>query len=336
MKVLVTGGAGNIGRVVVDRLLKNGHQVRALDTAPKLDLPGVEYINGNITDYDTVRAAVKGCDSVAHLAALRAPTLGTGPEVYNINTTGTFNVYEAAAAEGIKRVAQASSINALGCAWNTVDVDIRYFPVDEEHPTATTDPYSLSKQVGESIGDYYWRRDGISGVSLRFPWVYPEEYGGSETWQARRKGSVALIEELLGLPEADVQTRMARARQSALDFRIKRRMEEKNFGMSLEGDPLVSAYTIDRFNFWVSLDVRDAAQSFEKGLTADYEGHHPLYVNAASNWLHYDTNTLLRLFYPEVTRFKRPLAGSEAPVSYALARSLIGFEPAYSVAQANP
>ncbi|MGO8126710.1 NAD-dependent epimerase/dehydratase family protein, partial [Rhizobium ruizarguesonis] len=81
---------------------------------------------------------------------------------------------------------QASSINALGCAYNITDFSPQYFPIDEAHPSYTTDPYSFSKQTVEEIGEYYWRRDGISSVALRFPWVIAQSWFESEDYRARR------------------------------------------------------------------------------------------------------------------------------------------------------
>jgi nucleoside-diphosphate-sugar epimerase len=91
--------------------------------------------------------------------------------LFHINCTGTFNVYQAAAEEGIKRVVSASSINALGFNFGGVPFQLSYLPIDEAHPTQTSDVYSLSKQILEDTADYFWRRDGISGVCLRLPFV---------------------------------------------------------------------------------------------------------------------------------------------------------------------
>src|ERR1041385_2679055 len=169
MKVLVTGGAGLIGKATVERLVAHGWDVRAIDLATGVELPGAEYLTCDITNYDDVRAQMRGCQVVVHLAAIPRPALAPGEKVFSVNTSGTFNVFEAAAAEGIKRVVQASSINALGVSFSLTDIVTEYFPIDEKHPTYTTDPYSLSKQFVEDIGAYYWRRDGISSVAMRFP-----------------------------------------------------------------------------------------------------------------------------------------------------------------------
>jgi nucleoside-diphosphate-sugar epimerase len=68
-------------------------------------------------------------------------------------------------------VIPASSINALGYYFGKVQFPILYFPVDEEHPTFTTDSYSFSKQIVEQIAAYYHRREGIDSVCLRLPAV---------------------------------------------------------------------------------------------------------------------------------------------------------------------
>ena len=62
-------------------------------------------------------------------------------------------------------------------ASNSLQGNYATFPIDEDHPTYTTDPYSFSKQVIEDIGAYFWRREGISSVFLRFPAVYDMDEG---------------------------------------------------------------------------------------------------------------------------------------------------------------
>jgi len=80
------------------------------------------------------------------------------------------------------------------------------------------------------------------------------------------------------------------------------------------------------------LDVRDAAQSLEKAVTADYDGAHPLFINDAVNTISYDSRTLARLFFPEVSQFKGDFSGAASLISIDKARRLIGFEPEYSLA----
>lgn len=340
MKVLVTGGAGGIGKATVKRLLAHGEDVRAIDRAPELngdEFAGVEYAQCDILDYAAVREQMRGCDAVIHLAALRSPTMAPGPEVFESNVMGTFNVFEAAASEGIKRIAQASSINALGASYNLGDMHIEYLPVDEAHPTHTTDPYSFAKGVLEDMGRYYWRRDGINSTAMRFPWVYPAGYLDGEIFAQRVQHTRPVIDELFAQPKDVQKARLADAHQWMLNFR-RQRLQEYGAPESprpapdklTSDDRLRWIYAFDRFNFWAFVDERDAAQSLHKALIADYEGSHPLFIHDHHNWLLYDSQTLADLFFPDIP-VNKPLNGSESLISIDRARALIGFEPEYSV-----
>jgi thioester reductase-like protein len=334
MRVLITGGTGHIGKTTTEQLLQKGWDVRILDIAPKTEIEGAEYAQGNILDYDSLLKHTKGCDAVIHLAAIRAPILAPGHEVFNVNVAGTFNVFEAAAACGIGKVAQASSINALGAYFSIGDIKPQYFPIDEEQPPFTTDPYSFSKQLIEEIGDYYWRRDGISSVAMRFPAVYSKEARTTEAyfqdWNALRE----LLDELMRQPQSEQKVRLDEVKKRVMDFRKERSFEfrppEKPQINLRFDDLLFKLYVRYRFDFWAFVDVRDAAQSLEKGVTADYQGSHTLFINASNNILGYDSRTLINLFYPEVTQFKSELANADSLVSIQKARSLIGFEPEYN------
>ena len=89
------------------------------------------------------------------------------------------------------------------------------------------------------------------------------------------------------------------------------------------------AVMFGRTNFWTLLDVRDAAQAAEKGLTADYEGSHPVYVNDDQNLVGISSRELVDLCFPEVTTRKHPLSGTESLVSINRVQELIGFEVKY-------
>ncbi|MDP6701066.1 MAG: NAD-dependent epimerase/dehydratase family protein, partial [Candidatus Latescibacteria bacterium] len=114
MQVLVTGGTGTVGRRCVARLIRAGHHVRVIGLDQNLAIDGADFRTCNITDYTATRAQVEGIEGIVHLAAIPNPQGGTGPDIFHINCTGTYNVYQAAAEAGIKRVVSASSINALG------------------------------------------------------------------------------------------------------------------------------------------------------------------------------------------------------------------------------
>jgi nucleoside-diphosphate-sugar epimerase len=336
MRVLITGGTGHIGRAATKRLVERGWDVRIIDLADEADISGAEYAPCNILDYDNLLEHMRGCDAVIHLAAIRSPYLAPGHEVFQVNVAGTFNVFEAAAAAGIRRVVQASSINAMGAFYNIYELEPHYFPVDEEHPRFTTDPYSLSKQVIEEIGAYYWHREGISSAALRFPGVYSRGFTETETYLQKRDVARKLLDELASQPEAQQQARITDVKRRSLEFRSQRPFEfrpdqSSPFTNVLFDDPLFRMYVIDRFNLWAFVDERDAAQALEKGLTANYEGDHVLFINDSSNSLGYNSRTLIRLFFPGVREFRNGLSGSSALVSIERARTLIGFEPEYSL-----
>lgn len=352
MRVLITGGTGHIGKSTAKLLREQGWDVRIFDLASVEDAPSAdtspaaengsgEFVQGDILDFDALVKAMDGCDAVVHLAAIRAPYLAPNPTVFRVNVEGTFNVYQAAADAGIRRVVQASSINAFGCYYGTVDLDVRYLPIDEAHPTHTTDPYSFSKQVIESIGEYFWRREGISGTALRFPGVYPAGMPTGERFQNGVKASRAAIDDLLKLPEAEQRARIAEAKARTVALRQQRPFEYHPEGDTRphpgpSGDRIFDLYMGDRFNFWVFIDERDAARSLAQSLTAEYVGAHALFITDRVNYLGYDSRTLARLFFPEVSDIRGDLAGTTSLVSIDRARALIGFEPEFSLGDLLP
>lgn len=169
MKILVTGAAGKIGRAVARELLEHGHEIRALDqTALPEDLrPRVETVFADITNRVEMLRAAQGCDAVAHLAAIPNP-MQDEENLFAVNVTGTLNIFAAAEANGIKRVAIASSCSAYGFAFAHKEFDPQYLPVDEAHPLAPQDLYGLSKQLNEQTAETYARR-GLTAICLRFP-----------------------------------------------------------------------------------------------------------------------------------------------------------------------
>lgn len=335
MKVLITGGTGSVGSAVTARLIERGWDVRVIGVERMRRVAGGEYVRCDITDFNRLRKQMRGCEAVIHLAAHASPRDTPGHEVFRVNASGTFNVFEAAAAEGVRRIVQASSINAVGCTWNITDLHPPYFPVDEDYPSITTDPYSLSKKIAEEIAAYFWRRDGISSVSLRMPWVYAAEALQSAKRQARIARIRALLDELVALPAEERQARVDAAIQRSLAFRARRGMEYPQTISPMVDKPpsdlLDSVIHTDRFSYWSVLDKRNAALAFELALTAEFEGSHPLFVNDRCNWLDYDTHTLARLFFPEVTEWRADIHGTASLISNARAHALIGYAPVYSL-----
>lgn len=326
MKIVITGGMGEIGRPTAQWLMARGHDVRVLDVRILEPIPGADCREGDVTDLETVRAALDGIEGVVHLAAYRHPSMASNPEMFRVNALGTMNVFQAAAEAGIRRVACASSINALGYNFGIKfpPGQLQYFPIDEDHPTYTTDPYSFSKHVIEDIGAYFWRREGITSVFLRFPAVYDLNAPGPSILMEFVNTCYKETVEVLALPEP---ARTARVREIVADFerRAASREWEAKFDLSFPD----GAVMFGRSNFWTSLDVRDAAQAIEQSLLRDIEGSHAIYVTDAHNFIGLPTRELAAVFFPEVTTWKRPVEGTETLVSIKRARALIGFEPQY-------
>src|SRR5438445_10452001 len=175
MRIGVTGGNGLIGRAVVDLAVADGHEVVSIDTAsPERQASGATFRVADVTRYDQLEQAVRGCDALVHLAAIRSPIGRPDYEVHNTNVVASYNALSVAARLGIDRVAQASSINATGAAYSRAP-RYDYFPLDEQHPTYNEDPYSLSKWICEEQADSFARRyQHMRITSLRFHGVVPD------------------------------------------------------------------------------------------------------------------------------------------------------------------
>lgn len=329
MNVLVTGGTGDVGRAVVRRLTAHGHRVRVIGRREGMSISGAEYRVCDINDFNCLVEQVDGMEAVVHLAAIRHPSAAPGQEIFRVNCAGTYNVYQAAAQAGIRRVVSASSINALGYFMGVKPFPLRYFPIDEEHPTQTTDPYSFSKQVIEEIALYFWRREGISGLCLRLPAVYDVEQDQTRLLRGMIGRWRAACADLFALPEAE---RLARARSivQLTESLREKRVCEWPFAEQLQVPDIDLVFA--RSNFWTSIDARDAAQAVEKGLLADYRGSHTVFCNDSENCVGIPSQALVETFFPDV-EFKRPLDGLESAVSIDKIRRLIGFEPEHHVAE---
>jgi hypothetical protein len=336
MRVLITGGTGDIGTAVCKRLLKKGWDIHIIDQKEKSSLPEVSYAQCDIMDFEALKKQMQGCDAIAHLAAIRSPNIAPNQAVFRVNVAGTFNVYEAAAQAGIKRVVQASSINAIGCAWSIGEIYPQYFPLDETHPRTPTDAYSFSKQMAEDIAEYFYRREGISGTSLRFPWVYNREKHIDENSFEDIKSTRGALQDLLELPPEARQARLETLQREVTAYRKTRPLEylqqhgTSPFDLEHE-DPLWHVYAFQRFDFWGSLDDRDAAQALEKSVTTSYSGSHPLFITSSQNSLGFNSKILAELFFPTVTTFKSELNDDESLFSNSRARDLIGFEAEYGL-----
>ena len=165
-RVLVTGGAGFIGRRLVRTLAKAGTEVTVLDLQPFHDA-GVTSLTGDIRDVPMVAKAVQpGLDAIVHLAAVTSVVNSIDdPEgTYSTNVQGTFNLLEAAREAGVKSFLLASTNAVVG----NVGGDV----INEQSPMRPLSPYGATKAAGEMLLSCYAGVYGIATASMRFSNVY--------------------------------------------------------------------------------------------------------------------------------------------------------------------
>ena len=150
--VLVTGGAGSMGRLVVERLLADGAAVRVLDL-PSVDFgglegrPGVEIVRGDLADHAMLEEAGRGVDAVVHLAAILPPATESDPELTRrVNVDGTATLLRAVecAAPGARFVF-SSSVSVYG------DTSAEAAPIATSRAPAPDDAYARSKAAAEGF-----------------------------------------------------------------------------------------------------------------------------------------------------------------------------------------
>jgi nucleoside-diphosphate-sugar epimerase len=177
--VCVTGGAGFIGGHTVDALVSLGAKVSIIDDLSnssldhieelvELDPARVRFLHASILDTHAMAAAVQGCTTVFHLAAIGSVprSIREPRRTFDVNATGTVAVLEAARAGGARRVVFASSSSVYG-GLGGAGVG-QPAPRREDAPVNPLSPYAASKAAGEAALRAWCRAYGLIGVSLRY------------------------------------------------------------------------------------------------------------------------------------------------------------------------
>ena len=172
MKALVTGGAGFIGSHIVDRLIRDGHEVIVLDdfsTGHRSNLTEHErltIVEGDISNTDTVNECMQGVDWVFHKAAVASVPKTVNDPVGSslVNYHGTLHLLEAARNNKVKRFVFASSAALYG--------DEPTLPKVETMCPMTLSPYAVDKLASENACGMYTRLYGLETVCLRYFNVY--------------------------------------------------------------------------------------------------------------------------------------------------------------------
>ena len=177
MRVLVTGGAGYIGSILVDRLLQLGHHVLVIDNLSRgkieylqnqQDNPDFKLITGDITNKKTLSTKLDNSEIqvTIHLAAFPglARCRKNPRKAILTNILGTYNVLKLSEILNVRKFIFSSS----GAVYGTP----QHFPIDEEHPLAPTNIYGVSKYSCEKLVQRAHDRNGLEAIILRFGNIY--------------------------------------------------------------------------------------------------------------------------------------------------------------------
>ncbi len=175
MKVLVTGGAGEVGKYLTNHLLGCGHEIGVLDLPTKaLEMEKdsrITFTPGNLMDAEPVNNALRGVDVVIHLAW----SFSDDPRVvFGEDIKEHVNLLEAASSSRVSRFIYASTATVYGRAV--------HHPVTETHPCLIGDArkplYALGKRTAEELCLLYSKERGLPVTIFRFWWAFGESIGG--------------------------------------------------------------------------------------------------------------------------------------------------------------
>ncbi len=159
MKLLITGGAGRIGRKLRAELADRVALIRTYDRIAAPDLrPNEEGVVGELGDMATLQAATEGIDGIVHLAGV--PNEQPFEMMLQNNVIGTWNVYEAAFRQGVRRVVFGSSNHVVGFYKRGIRLDTTV-------PHRPDSRYGLTKCWGEDVGSLYADKYGVKSLHIR-------------------------------------------------------------------------------------------------------------------------------------------------------------------------
>lgn len=189
MRVLITGAGGTLGTSLAPALAEAGHEPVLQDVRP-LDTP-YESMQGDVRVADDVLRAADGVDVIVHAAAIHGIHLADHSlrDFYDLNLTGTLNVWQAAVAAGARGVVFSSTMGV----YKSHDAAGHGAALPEDVPLRPGDIYGWTKLAGEELCQLFGRTHGIPSVGLRFGMFVPEPffrcgirllYGGVDTRDA--------------------------------------------------------------------------------------------------------------------------------------------------------
>jgi len=183
MKVLIVGGAGDVGKYLARDFSSQGHEVVVLDRAIKteeMQKPSITYFRGSLADGSLVNEAIQGTDVVINLAW----SFADEPQViFGEDIEGHIHLLEVASQSGIKSFIYTSTATVYGRAV--------LHPVTETHPCLIGDArkplYALGKYTAEELCRYYHKERRLPVTIFRFWWAFGENIGGRHLRDLIRK-----------------------------------------------------------------------------------------------------------------------------------------------------
>jgi len=156
--VLITGAAGDVG-THLRRELAGRYQLRLSDikSIDKL-AAGEEFMRGDISTLANMEAVTKGVDAIVHLGGFAVE--GPWEKILSANIAGTYNVFEAAHRNGVKRILFATSNHAVGFYRRDETIDHTVYPKPDSR-------YGVSKVFGEAVGSLYSDKYGMEVFNIR-------------------------------------------------------------------------------------------------------------------------------------------------------------------------
>jgi uronate dehydrogenase len=165
-RILLTGAAGRLGSRLRKGLTPLARELRLADRSPLADLePHEQSVAFDLDDEKAALAAAEGVDAIVHFGG--AALESRWEDIVASNIRGSYNIWEAARKQGVRRIVYASSVHAIG--YHELEANI-----DASAPHRPDSLYGLSKCFVEDLGRLYWDKFGIESVHLRIFSSYPE------------------------------------------------------------------------------------------------------------------------------------------------------------------
>jgi len=175
MKILIAGGAGEVGTYLARDFSNWGHQVTVIDRVTRPEIVedrSITYLHGNLTDAAFVDKSIQGMEVVLHLAWSFADDAAT---IFGEDIEGHINLLEAASSARVRHLVYTSTATVYGRAV--------LHPVTETHPCllgeARKPLYALGKFTAEELCRFYSKERGLSATIFRFWWAFGDTIGGA-------------------------------------------------------------------------------------------------------------------------------------------------------------